>query len=290
MLPSPDDLAAFEPFLLELHRAAAAETLPRFRQDTAVDDKGAANTVGGGFDPVTEADRGAERAIRRLIAEHHPDHGIIGEEEGEDRPDAEWTWVLDPVDGTRAFISGLPLWVTLIGLNHRGRPVLGSIGQPYLDELYVGHAGGSRLISREGERPLHVRPRRLAQATLAATDPHSYFSPPELEAWTQVKAASRMTRLGGDGYLFALAALGGVDLVIESGLKRWDIEPCIPVVEGAGGLVTVGRAGCRGSRRRRGAGLGPGSATGPAARWRTPASAHAARCAPRATGRAWTKR
>ncbi len=237
-LPSPDDLAAFEPFLIELHRAASAETLPRFRTDTPVDDKGAANTVGGGFDPVTEADRGAERAIRRLIAEHHPDHGVVGEEEGEDRPDAEWTWVLDPVDGTRAFISGIPLWVTLIGLNFRGRPVLGSIGQPYIGELFVGHAGGSRLLSRGGERPIRVRPRRLTEATLAATDPHSYFNGAELGAWTQVKAASRLTRLGGDGYLFALVALGGVDLVVESGLKRWDIEPCIPVVEGAGGVVT----------------------------------------------------
>lgn len=237
-LPTSDDLARFEPFLLELHRAAAAETLPRFRTGTAVDDKGGSNTVDKGFDPVTEADRGAERAIRRLIAQHHPDHGIIGEEEGADRPDAEWTWVLDPVDGTRAFISGLPLWVTLIGLNHHGRPVLGSIGQPYLGEVFVGHAGGSRLISRDGERPLRVRPRRLTEATLAATDPHSYFDGAELGAWNQVKAASRMVRLGGDGYLFALVALGGVDLVVESGLKLWDIAPCIPVIEGAGGLVT----------------------------------------------------
>ena len=237
-LPSPDDLLAFEPFLLELHRVAAAETLPRFRTGAAVDDKGGANTVDGGFDPVTDADRGAERAIRRLIAEHHPDHGVVGEEEGADRPDAEWTWVLDPVDGTRAFISGLPLWVTLIGLNHRGRPVLGSIGQPYLDELFVGHAGGSKLLSRGASRSLRARPRRLTEATLAATDPHSYFNGAELGAWNQVRAAGRMTRLGGDGYLFALVALGGVDLVVESGLKRWDIEPCIPVIEGAGGVVT----------------------------------------------------
>ncbi len=238
MPPSPDDLARFEPFLVALHRAAMAETLPRFRSGLAVEDKGAANTVGGGFDPVTEADRGAERAIRALIAEHHPDHGVIGEEEGEDRPDAEWTWVVDPVDGTRAFISGLPLWVTLIGLNHRGRPVLGSIGQPYIGELFIGHAGGSRLMSRGAERPIRVRPRRLTEATLAATDPHAYFDGAELGAWNQVRAAARIVRLGGDGYLFALAAMGGIDLVVETGLKRWDIDPCIPVIEGAGGLVT----------------------------------------------------
>ena len=231
-------MAAFEPFLIGLHRAAMAETLPRFRAGGAVEDKGAANTQGGGFDPVTQADRGAEHAIRRLIAEHHPDHGVVGEEEGEDRPDAEWVWVIDPVDGTRAFVSGLPLWVTLIGLNHRGKPVLGSIGQPYIGELFIGHAGGSRLMSRGSERPIRVRPRRLTEATLAATDPHAYFDGAELGAWNQVRAAARIVRLGGDGYLFALAAMGGIDLVVETGLKRWDIEPCIPVIEGAGGLVT----------------------------------------------------
>ena len=236
--PSSDDLAALEPFLIELHRVASAQTLPRFRTDTAVEDKGEANTVGGGYDPVTEADREAERAIRRLIAEHHPDHGVIGEEEGEDRPDADWTWVLDPVDGTRAFVSGLPLWVTLIGLNWRGRPVLGSIGQPYIGELFVGHAAASRLLSRGGSRPIHARRRPLAECTIAATDPDAYFEPRELEAWTRLRARSRLVRLGGDGYLFALAALGGIDLVVETGLKRWDIEPCIPVIEGAGGVVT----------------------------------------------------
>ena len=238
MSPSPDDLAAFEPFLIALHKAAAAETLPRFRSDLEVEDKGGANTLGGGYDPVTEADRAAERAIRRLIAEHHPDHGVIGEEEGEDRADAEWTWVLDPVDGTRAFVSGLPLWVTLIGLNHRGRPVLGSIGQPYVGELFVGHAGGSKLLSRGGERPIRASDRPLSQATIAATDPAAYFEPAELAAWTRLRERARLVRLGGDGYLFALAALGGIDLVVETALKRWDIDPCIPVIEGAGGVVT----------------------------------------------------
>lgn len=238
MTPSPDDLAAFEPFLVDLHRAAAAETVPRFRTGLAVEDKGGANTLGGGYDPVTEADRGAEHAVRALIAERFPHHGVVGEEEGEDRADAEWVWVLDPVDGTRAFVSGLPLWVTLIGLNHRGRPVLGSIGQPYIGELFVGHAGGSKLLSRGSERPIRPRPRRLAEATVAATDPHAYFEPAELARWTALRGRARLVRLGGDGYLFALAALGGIDLVVETGLKRWDIEPCIPVIEGAGGVVT----------------------------------------------------
>src|SRR3954463_12149497 len=151
LLPSSllDELDAF---LVELNHAAAGVILPLFRGD-----HGLSNKFKVGFDPVTEADKGAERAIRALINARYPTHGIIGEEYGEDRPDAEFVWVLDPVDGTRAFISGLPLWTTLIGLRHEGVPVLGSIGQSYIGELYIGHAGGSRLISRGAERPLKVR-------------------------------------------------------------------------------------------------------------------------------------
>ena len=233
--PSPADLAAFEPFLVELHRAASAETLPRFRADIGVEDKGGAK----GFDPVTEADRRAEAAIRRLIGERFPDHGVIGEEEGEDRPGAEWVWVLDPVDGTRAFIAGLPLWCTLIGLMHHGQPVLGSIGQPYIGELFLGHAGGSKLLARGRERPLRVRPcARLAEATIASTDPHAYFPPQDLAAWNRARATAKLTRLGGDAYIFALVAAGTLDLVIETELKLWDIAPCVPVIAGAGGVVT----------------------------------------------------
>jgi fructose-1,6-bisphosphatase/inositol monophosphatase family enzyme len=139
-LPDPL-LAEFDAFLIELNRAAGEVILPLFRGD-----HGLSNKFKVGFDPVTEADKGAERAIRALINARYPQHGIIGEEYGEDRPDADFVWVLDPVDGTRAFIAGLPLWTTLIGLRHEGRPVLGSIGQSFLDELYIGHAGGSRLI------------------------------------------------------------------------------------------------------------------------------------------------
>src|SRR6202035_5332613 len=128
-----------------------------------------------GFDPVTEADKGAERAIRALISERYPDHGVIGEEYGEDRPDAEFVWVLDPVDGTRAFIAGLPVWTTLIGLRFQGKPVLGSIGQPYLGEVFVGsQAAGSRLVSAAGERPLKVRTGLpLTSAIIATTDPEA---------------------------------------------------------------------------------------------------------------------
>src|SRR5471032_986007 len=150
---APDRLEALDAFLVELNRASAQVILPLFRADHGLEDKGGP----GAFDPVTAADKGAEAAIRALIGERHPSHGVIGEEYGEDRPDAEFVWVLDPIDGTRAFIAGLPVWTTLIGLRFQGEPVLGSIGQPYLGELYIGHAGGSRLMSRGATRLLSAR-------------------------------------------------------------------------------------------------------------------------------------
>lgn len=238
-MPSPtlaaDRLAELDAFLLELNAAAGRVILPLFRADHGLEDKGGPR----GFDPVTAADKGAEAEIRKLIADRYPDHGVIGEEYGEDRPDAEFVWVLDPVDGTRAFIAGLPLWCTLIGLRHQGRPVLGSIGQPFLDEVFLGHAGASRLVSRGETRPLAVRPcPKLTDAIIATTDPEGCFDGAELGAWTQVRAAARLARLGCDAYAYAMVAMGKMDMVIEAGLKAWDIESAIPLIEGAGGLVT----------------------------------------------------
>ena len=235
---SPDRLPALEDFILALNQAAADVALPLFRADHGLENKGGPPGLNA-FDPVTAADRGAEAAIRRLIGQHFPDHGVIGEEYGEDRPDAEFVWVLDPIDGTRAFIAGLPLWCVLIGLRHQGRPVLGSIGQPYLDEVYLGHAGGSRLVARGTSRPLKVRAcPKLTDAVIATTDPEACFNGAELGAWTQVRAAARLARLGLDAYGYAMVAAGSMDLVIEAGLKAWDIEAAIPIIEGAGGLVT----------------------------------------------------
>ena len=230
-----DRLEALDAFLVELNGAAGRAILPLFRGD-----HGVAHKPGRwDFDPVTEADKGAERAIRQLVSERYPDHGFIGEEYGEDRPDAEFVWVLDPVDGTRAFIAGLPLWCTLIGLRHEGRPVLGSIGQPYLGEIYIGHGEGARLMSRGESRPLKVRPcPQLTEAIIATTDPDGCFKGAELGAWTQVRAAARLARLGCDAYAYAMVAAGTLDLVLEAGLAAWDIEAAIPVIAGAGGLVT----------------------------------------------------
>lgn len=226
--------AELDAFLLALNRASAEVILPLFRAEHGMVDKGVR-----GFDPVTDADKGAEAAIRKLIAERYPDHGVIGEEYGEDRPGAEFVWVLDPIDGTRAFIAGLPLWTTLIGLRFQGKPVIGSIGQPFLGEVFVGGPTGSRLVAANGEVPLKVRAcPRLTDAVIATTDPEGCFNGAELGAWTQVRAAARLARLGCDAYAYAMVAQGTMDLVVEAGLKCWDIEAAIPVVEGAGGVIT----------------------------------------------------
>jgi histidinol phosphatase-like enzyme (inositol monophosphatase family) len=233
---SDAELVELDAFLVELNRAAAGAILPLFRADHGLVDKG--GLQGKGFDPVTEADKGAERAIRALISERYPHHGVIGEEYGEDRPDAEWVWVLDPVDGTRAFIAGLPLWTTLIGLRRHGTPVLGSIGQSFLGELYIGHAGGSRLMARGASRPLKVRPcPDIGLALIATTDP-ALFRGAEAEAWNTVRTASRLARLGCDAYAYAMVAAGTIDLVLETRLKAWDIDAAIPVIAGAGGFTT----------------------------------------------------
>jgi histidinol phosphatase-like enzyme (inositol monophosphatase family) len=234
----PERLDAFETFAISLSRAAGAAILPLFRADHGLEDKG--GPVGRDFDPVTAADRGAEAAMRQAIAARFPDHGVLGEEYGADRAEAEFVWVLDPIDGTRGFIAGLPLWTTLIALRWRGRPVVGLIAQPYLDEVFVGAARGSRLIRRDGVRQLACRPcPRLAEALVGTTDPQAYFSLHEQAVFEPLRRATRLTRLGGDAYNFALVALGTMDLVIEpAALKAWDIEAAIPLIEGAGGAVT----------------------------------------------------
>jgi histidinol phosphatase-like enzyme (inositol monophosphatase family) len=227
-------LGEFDDFLITLNKASGEVILPLFRAEHGLENK----AKGGAFDPVTAADKGAEAAIRALIAQRFPEHGVIGEEYGEDRPDAAFVWVLDPIDGTRAFIAGLPLWTTLIGLRFQGRPVLGSIGQPFLGEIFIGHAGGARLTSPQGERRLQVRPcPLLTDAVIATTDP-DLFDGAELGAWRQVRAAAKLARFGCDAYAYAMVALGALDLVVEAGLKCWDIEAAMPIIAGAGGVTT----------------------------------------------------
>ena len=227
-----DKLIAFAGRLAD---ASGAVIRPFFRQRIEVVHKPGIQA----FDPVTEADKGGERAIRAIVERDRPDDGILGEEYGEKPGKNGLRWVLDPVDGTRAFITGRHEWGSLIALEDNGVPVLGILDQPVLGERYLGVNGRSHLLEGEKRTPLKVREcADIKDAILCATGPSAYFSPPEIEAFTRVKAEARMTRYGGDCYLFAALALGFVDLVIEAGFHAWDAAALIPIVEGAGGVMT----------------------------------------------------
>jgi myo-inositol-1(or 4)-monophosphatase len=229
-------------FAHRLADASGAAIRPFFRQRIEVTHKPGVHA----FDPVTEADRGAERAIRAIIERERPADAILGEEYGE-KPGGPWRWVLDPVDGTRAFITGRHEWGSLIALEHDGAPVLGILDQPVLGERFLGVNGRSLLLEGERRTTLKVREcAELADAILCVTDPFSYFSPDQAAAFQRVSKAARMTRYSGDCYLFAALALGFVDIVIEAGFKPWDIAALIPLVEGAGGIITAWDGGdCR---------------------------------------------
>jgi histidinol phosphatase-like enzyme (inositol monophosphatase family) len=185
--------------------------------------------------PVTRADREAEAAMRAILAESAPHHGVIGEELGRSGEDAELVWVLDPIDGTKAFVVGKPLFGTLIALLYRGRPVLGVIDAPALGDRWIGAAG--RATTRSG-RPCRARPcADLRRARLSTTGPQ-YFSAGGSAAFGRVAARSRFTSYGGDCYQYGLLASGSVDVIVEEGLKVWDYAALVPVIEGAGGVVT----------------------------------------------------
>ncbi|TPW29949.1 histidinol-phosphatase [Pararhizobium mangrovi] len=225
-------------FLEELAEAAARETLSRFRQPIDV-----ANKETGGFDPVTEADRAAETAIRDLIGERFPEDGILGEEHGSASADSARLWVIDPIDGTRAFISGLPVWGTLVGLYEDGRAVLGMMDQPFTGERFLAGGEGAVLRTASGERPLAVRDcETLSRATLFTTSPKLHTGA-NAERYERLEQVVRLPRYGCDCYAFALLAAGHVDLVVESGLKPYDIAGLIPLVERAGGVVTTWTGG-----------------------------------------------
>jgi len=233
---SEPDYPALEAFARQLAAAAADAALPLFRSLELSEDNKLAHL--SRFDPVTEADKGAERAIRALINRHFPDHGIIGEEYGSENETADYVWVLDPVDGTRAFISGLPVWTTLIGLRHRGQPVLGVIAQPVLQEIFLGSPLGSKRITPQGETPLRVRPcPALSDTVIGTTDPY-LFQGAERAAYDGLRDTVKLARYGCDAYAFAMVAQGTMDIALETGLKPWDIEAIIPVIENAGGVVT----------------------------------------------------
>ena len=223
-----------EEFFRRIAAAAAAETLPRFRQSGAV-----TNKEKGGFDPVTEADQEAERAIKRMILGEHPDHGILGEEHGIENAGSDHVWVIDPIDGTRAFISGLPVWGTLVGLTVSGDAVAGMMSQPFTGELFYALGDASLYDGPGGPRRLKTRSTtKLAEATLMTTTP-ALFKGPQRAVYDRFETLVRMPRYGADCYAFAMLAAGHIDIVTDPGLKPYDIVALIPIIEQAGGVVTT---------------------------------------------------
>ncbi|HEU4550230.1 MAG TPA: histidinol-phosphatase [Rhizomicrobium sp.] len=222
-------------FANRLADASGAAIRPFFRQRIDVAHKEGRHA----FDPVTEADRGGERAIRAIIERERPDDAILGEEYGE-RPGASgWRWILDPVDGTRAFITGRHEWGSLIALEKDGEPVLGILDQPVLGERFLGVNGRSVLIQDDVRTPLKVRAcDDISMAILCATDPSSYMTEAQQAAFARVKARARLTRYHGDCYIFAMLAMGFIDVIVEGAFRLWDVAAIIPLVEGAGGIVS----------------------------------------------------
>ena len=219
--------------------AARAVILPHFR----ILDLNAENKSLTGFDPVTAADRAAERAMIEVLQKQRPDDAILGEEFGEHQGTSGLTWVLDPVDGTRAFLSGTPTWGTLIALRDQSGPIYGLIDQPYIGERFEGGLGLSRMTGPQGTRALHARgDRPLAQAILFSTFPE-VGTPDEAAAFARVTQAVQLVRYGMDCYAYALLAAGQIDLVIEAGLQAYDIQAPIAVIEAAGGIVTDWQGG-----------------------------------------------
>lgn len=226
-------------FAHKLAAASAQVTLPLFRTPLSADNKAGE----GEFDPVTIADRDAEEAMRQLIRTAYPDHGIEGEEHDDEGSDAEYVWVLDPIDGTRAFISGLPLWGTLIGLKYKGEPIFGLMHQPFTGETFcgstfAGEKADAQFYRADARTRLRTSTRTLlTEATISTTSPR-IFTDMERTAYDRVERACRLARYGYDCYAYAMVAAGHIDLVVEAGLKPCDIVALVPIIEAAGGVVT----------------------------------------------------
>lgn len=230
-----DQLEELLGFAVELAGAAGRAALPHFRVDLNVQNK-----LGDGrFDPVTEADRDVERIVREGIQRSFPEHGILGEEFGHERGNG-LTWVIDPIDGTRAFMSGMLHWGVLLALFDGQQPVLGVMHQPFTGEYFFGTNDRSRYRRGGEERELQCRPcRRLDDAVLTTTSPVFFQGAGELDAFRRLESEVKLCRYGGDCYIYAMLAMGQVDLATDAGLNPYDIQALIPIIRGAGGVVST---------------------------------------------------
>ncbi|HUF72025.1 MAG TPA: histidinol-phosphatase [Gammaproteobacteria bacterium] len=231
-------LIELEGFALELAHTAGGIAEAYFRSHFSVDNKDEK-----GFDPVTSADHAIEKVLRETIQSTYPEHGIVAEESGSTATDAEYCWYIDPIDGTRAFLMGSPLWGTLVGLTVSGRAVVGLLAQPILGELFFGSPAGSWLIRSDGRKRLKSSQcADLGSARLSSTHP-GMFRGNDKTAFDRLAAACLLDRYGGDCYNYAMLAAGFADLVVESGLKPFDIVPLVPILEQAGCVVTSWEGG-----------------------------------------------
>ena len=213
---------------------AGAATLPFFRSETVIENK----LEGAGFDPVTEADKAAELVLRDRIGQQYPSHGICGEEFGLEEGNG-LTWVIDPIDGTRAFMSGMLHWGLLLGLFDGERPIVGVMYQPYTEELWYGDGRSAQFRRAGTERTLKARAcRDLSEAVLTTTSPN-YFRGEEGEAFRRLESRVKLSKYGGDCYIYGMLAMGFVDLATDGMLNPYDIQGLIPIIEGAGGVVTT---------------------------------------------------
>ncbi len=230
----------------ELADIARAETLRWFRQPSL----STQNKLAGGFDPVTEADRAAEAAIRAHLARRRPEDGILGEEHGARDSHSGLTWIIDPIDGTRGFLAGTPCWTVLIALADAEGAFLGVIDQPYIGERFMGGLGEAWCDGPLGRRALGARTTAALPDALLSTTFPEIGTPAERAAFERVASKVRLTRYGMDGYAYALLAAGQIDLVIEAGLHPYDIAAPQAVIEAAGGVMTDWSGGPVGETRQ----------------------------------------
>jgi myo-inositol-1(or 4)-monophosphatase len=229
------DVEEYARFALELAERAGRATLPHFRAEVAIHDKG----TRGRFDPVTEADREAERIIRDGVEQAYPEHGILGEEFGH-RPGNGLTWVVDPIDGTRAFMTGMLHWGVLLALFDGEKPVLGVMHQPFTGETFYGTNDTAYYRRGGSERPLRARGcASLQDAVLTTTSPKLFRRAEDRAAFDRLEGAVKLSKYGGDCYIYAMLAMGFVDLAADSDLNPYDIQALMPIIRGAGGVVST---------------------------------------------------
>ncbi len=235
----PDrQLREYAEFAAHLAELAGRKILPHFRTAITVHNKAAGRRAR--YDPVTAADRDAEHAIRDEICRVDPTHGVFGEEHGRIAGADPFTWVIDPIDGTRAFIIGQLHWGVLVGLNDGARPIAGAMHQPYTGETFVGSRLGAEL--RRGRERTALRTRRCARigdAVVCASSPSMFESRRDAAAFRSLSSRARLVRFGGDCYSYCLLAAGFIDVVIETGLHPYDVQALIPLIEAAGGAITT---------------------------------------------------